>query len=73
MMHLEKNGMLIFSNNFRRFKMDEYIMSKYSVEDITASTIGDDFVRDPKLHKCYIIKHKIKVDLATKRVIKVKM
>lgn len=73
MMHLEKNGMLIFSNNFRRFKMDEYIMSKYSVEDITASTIGDDFVRDPKIHKCYIIKHKIKVDLATKRVIKVKM
>ncbi len=73
MMHLEKNGMLIFSNNFRRFKMDEYIMSKYSVEDITASTIGDDFARDPKIHKCYIIKHKIKVDLATKRVIKVKM
>ena len=73
MMHLEKNGMLIFSNNFRRFKMDDYIMSKYSVEDITPSTIGDDFARDPKIHKCYIIKHKIKVDLATKRVIKVKM
>lgn len=73
MMHLEKNGMLIFSNNFRRFKMDEYITSKYAVEDFTASTIGDDFARDPKIHKCYIIKHKIKVDLATKRVIKVKM
>ena len=73
MMHLEKNGMLIFSNNFRRFKMDDYILSKYSVEDITPSTIGSDFERDPKIHKCYIIKHKVKVDLGTKRVIKVKM
>ena len=73
MMHLEKNGMLIFSNNFRRFKMDDYILSKYSVEDITPSTIGSDFERDPKIHKCFIIKHKVKVDLGTKRVIKVKM
>ena len=73
MMHLEKNGMLIFSNNFRRFKMDDYILTKYSVEDITPTTIGSDFERDPKIHKCFIIKHKVKVDLGTKRVIKVKM
>ncbi len=71
MMHLEKSGMLIFSNNFRKFSLEERIYDKYSVEEISESTIGVDFERDQKIHKCYIIKHKMKVDL-TKRTFKVK-
>ena len=46
MMHLEKDGVMIFSNNYRRFKMDESILEKYSVEDISEETIGEDFKRD---------------------------
>lgn len=72
MMHLEKGGTMIFSNNFRRFKLDEYITQKYSVEDITPETIGDDFKRDERIHKCYLIRHKVKVDLGKKLVVKVK-
>ena len=72
MMHLEKDGLMIFSNNFRRFKMDEYILDKYSVEDISEKTIGDDFARDPKIHKCYLIRHKIKVRPEKRKVIRVK-
>lgn len=72
MMHLEKNGMLIFSNNFRRFQLDDYIRDKYSVEDISESTIGEDFERDMKIHKCFIIKHKVKVEIPVKRTIKIK-
>ena len=63
---------MIFSNNFRRFKLDEYITQKYSVEDITPETIGDDFKRDERIHKCYLIRHKVKVDLGKKLVVKVK-
>ena len=72
MMHLEKDGLMIFSNNFRRFKMDDYILDKYSVEDISERTIGDDFARDPKIHKCYLIRHKIKVRPEKRKVIRVK-
>ena len=72
MMHLEKGGMLIFSNNFRRFELSDEILNKYSVEDISESTIGEDFERDMKIHKCYIIKHKVKIELPVKRTIKIK-
>ncbi len=66
MMHLEKNGMLIFSNNFRKFSLDERIYDKYAVEDISEATIGEDFERDHKIHKCYILKLKVKIDLSKK-------
>lgn len=72
MMHLEKDGLMIFSNNFRRFKMDEYILDRYSVEDISERTIGDDFARDPRIHKCYLIKHKVVIHPGKRKVIKVK-
>ena len=72
MMHLEKDGMMIFSNNFRRFKMDESVLEKYAVEDISESTIGADFQRDAKVHKCYIIRHKFKIASQKKRVIRIR-
>ena len=62
-MHLAPNGTLIFSTNYTRFKLDERILEKYSVEDITDKTIGDDFERNQKIHKCYLIKKKVKVSL----------
>ena len=52
--------------------MDDYILDKYSVEDISERTIGDDFARDPKIHKCYLIRHKIKVRPEKRKVIRVK-
>ena len=53
---LAPGGTLIFSNNFRRFKMAEEITGRYQVEDITASTIPPDFERNRKIHNCWLIK-----------------
>ena len=63
-MHLSPGGTLIFSNNYRKFKLDPAVMEKYVVEDITEKTIGDDFKRDMKIHHCYLIRKKIKVKIS---------
>ena len=63
-MHLSPGGTLIFSNNYRKFKLDPEVMEKYVVEDITEKTIGDDFKRDIKIHHCYLIRKKIKVKIS---------
>jgi len=52
---LNKNGTLIFSNNFRKFKMSEAVKKKYNVENISASTLPEDFKRNPKIHNCWKI------------------
>ena len=63
-MHLSPGGTLIFSNNYRKYKLDPEVMEKYVVEDITEKTIGDDFKRDMKIHHCYLIRKKIKVKIS---------
>ena len=50
---LDKDGTLIFSNNLRRFRLDEKALGAYLVEDITASTIPRDFARNPKIHNTW--------------------
>ena len=62
MMHLSPGGLLIFSNNYRRFKMDEEVLEEFVVKDITTETIGEDF-RDEKIHHAYLIRNKVKVNL----------
>ena len=63
-MHLSPGGTLIFSNNYRKFKLDPEVMEKDVVEDMTEKTIGDDFKRDMKIHHCYLIRKKIKVKIS---------
>ncbi len=65
-MHLSPGGTLIFSNNLRRFRLDDEIREKYVVEDITEKTIGDDFKRDMNIHHCYLIKNKVKIKIKRK-------
>ena len=69
-MHLAPGGTLIFSTNFRRFRMDERILEDFTVEDITSETIGKDFENDQNVHKCYLIRNKVKVSLPRKRTFK---
>ena len=52
---LEPGGILIFSNNFRRFKMDMEGLKGLAVEDITSQTIPRDFERKAKIHNCWKI------------------
>jgi 23S rRNA (guanine2445-N2)-methyltransferase / 23S rRNA (guanine2069-N7)-methyltransferase len=55
---LNEDGMLIFSNNFRKFKLYENNLSEYQIEEITRKTIPEDFKRNQKIHRCWIIKNK---------------
>ena len=55
---LTKDGTAVFSCNLRSFKPDMEQLGKYGValEDITAQTIPHDFERNPRIHKCYLVK-----------------
>ncbi|MCK9395467.1 MAG: bifunctional 23S rRNA (guanine(2069)-N(7))-methyltransferase RlmK/23S rRNA (guanine(2445)-N(2))-methyltransferase RlmL [Methylobacter sp.] len=52
---LSPGGILYFSTNFRRFKIDKQALSDLIVEDISAATIPEDFARNPKIHYCWRI------------------
>lgn len=54
---LAEGGTLIFSNNLRTFKLDYDALSAYTINDISAQTIDQDFRRNPKIHQCWLIKH----------------
>jgi 23S rRNA (guanine2445-N2)-methyltransferase / 23S rRNA (guanine2069-N7)-methyltransferase len=52
---LKPGGRLIFSTNFRRFKLDLEHLRGLHVEDISARTIPKDFERNPRIHYCWTI------------------
>ena len=58
MARLAKDGVLYFSNNFRRFRLDESVAARYSVEEITAQTIDQDFTRNERIHRAWRIQSK---------------
>ncbi|RMS74744.1 Ribosomal RNA large subunit methyltransferase K/L [Pseudomonas savastanoi] len=55
MARLAPGGVLYFSNNFRKFVLDENLSQRYAVEDITAQTIDQDFARNGKIHRAWKI------------------
>ncbi|MBX8498285.1 bifunctional 23S rRNA (guanine(2069)-N(7))-methyltransferase RlmK/23S rRNA (guanine(2445)-N(2))-methyltransferase RlmL [Pseudomonas cichorii] len=55
MARLAPGGVLYFSNNFRKFVLDENLAQRYSVEEITAQTIDQDFARNSKIHRAWKI------------------
>jgi len=54
--HLAPNGVLFFSNNFRKFKLEDNQLFDLDIQDITTKTIDKDFMRDRKIHNCFEIK-----------------
>ncbi len=54
---LAPGGTMIFSNNFRRFKMDARTREEFEVQDITRATIDADFSRNPRIHHCFQIRN----------------
>lgn len=54
---LAKDGVLIFSCNFRKFKLDPAVTDRYRVTDITDWSIPRDFQRPSKIHHCFEIRH----------------
>ena len=54
---LAPDGVLYFSNNKRRFKIDPAILEMATVQDITPRTTPEDY-KDTKIHHCFKITHK---------------
>jgi 23S rRNA (guanine2445-N2)-methyltransferase / 23S rRNA (guanine2069-N7)-methyltransferase len=55
---LRPEGLLIFSNNYRRFALDYEALSRFDVRDITPQTLDPDFKRNPRIHTVFEIRHK---------------
>lgn len=55
---LEPTGVLYFSTNFRRFKLDDALREHYQVEDITRWSTPEDFKRRANIHQCFSISRK---------------
>jgi len=54
MNRLAFGGTLYFSNNYRRFRLDEDAISAFAVvEEISADTIPQDFARNPRIHRAW--------------------
>jgi len=56
MKRLAPGGLLLFSCNFRKFRMAPEIEERYQVRDITRATIPLDFERNRKIHRCWEIR-----------------
>lgn len=54
---LAPNGMLVFSTNAQRFKLDVQVTERYVVKDIREATIPTDFERNPRIHYCFELSH----------------
>ncbi|MDX2462892.1 MAG: bifunctional 23S rRNA (guanine(2069)-N(7))-methyltransferase RlmK/23S rRNA (guanine(2445)-N(2))-methyltransferase RlmL [Porticoccus sp.] len=54
---LAPGGTLVFSNNFRKFSMENSVMESYKVKNITEDTLDPDFQRNHKIHNCWLIQH----------------
>jgi 23S rRNA (guanine2445-N2)-methyltransferase / 23S rRNA (guanine2069-N7)-methyltransferase len=50
---LSPGGTLIFSTNFRRFRLDREGLEEFEVEDISRATLPKDFERNPRIHQCF--------------------
>jgi 23S rRNA (guanine2445-N2)-methyltransferase / 23S rRNA (guanine2069-N7)-methyltransferase len=57
---LAPGGLLLFSNNAQRFQFDEGLVERHAVTDISAATIPFDFQRNPRIHRCFEIRHRLK-------------
>ncbi|MEM6731943.1 MAG: class I SAM-dependent methyltransferase, partial [Myxococcota bacterium] len=53
MKRLAAGGVLVFSTNLRKFKLDETLREHFEVEDVTKASIPPDFERNARIHVCY--------------------
>lgn len=56
MSRLSEGGLLLFSNNFRRFRLDPVLLDEFDVRDIRAATLDPDFSRNPRIHATWEIR-----------------
>ena len=52
---LKPGGLLVFSNNLRRFRLYADDLADLDIQDISRETIPRDFARNPRIHQCWRI------------------
>ena len=55
---LTQNGLLIFSNNRKRFELDPVLSEIFAVENVTRWSLDPDFERSADIHQCWFIRKK---------------
>ncbi|MGP9642592.1 MULTISPECIES: bifunctional 23S rRNA (guanine(2069)-N(7))-methyltransferase RlmK/23S rRNA (guanine(2445)-N(2))-methyltransferase RlmL [unclassified Halomonas] len=58
MARLAPGGTLVFSNNQRRFKLDDALSERYAVEEVTSRTFDPDFQRRTNMHHVFLLRHR---------------
>jgi 23S rRNA (guanine2445-N2)-methyltransferase / 23S rRNA (guanine2069-N7)-methyltransferase len=53
---LERDGVIVFSNNFQKFKLDPAVAQAFEVEDLSRATLPEDFARNPRIHVCFLLR-----------------
>jgi len=56
---LSQEGVLLYSNNFRRFRLDEAAVGEFAtVREISTRTIDPDFERNPRIHRAWELRRR---------------
>jgi 23S rRNA (guanine2445-N2)-methyltransferase / 23S rRNA (guanine2069-N7)-methyltransferase len=53
---LAPGGLVVFSTNAQRFRLDPQLTTRLAVQDVSAATIPKDFERNPRIHRCFEIR-----------------
>ena len=53
---LAPGGLIVFSTNSQRFRLDESLSGRYDIRDISAKTLPGDFERNPRIHRCFEVR-----------------
>ena len=53
---LSPDGLVVFSTNAQRFRLDESLREHYDIRDVSAATLPRDFERNRRIHRCYEIR-----------------
>jgi 23S rRNA (guanine2445-N2)-methyltransferase / 23S rRNA (guanine2069-N7)-methyltransferase len=56
---LAPDGLLVFSTNAQKFKIDAAVAERYDVRDISRETLPLDFERNARIHSCFEIRLRI--------------
>jgi 23S rRNA (guanine2445-N2)-methyltransferase / 23S rRNA (guanine2069-N7)-methyltransferase len=53
---LAPGGLIVFSTNAQKFRIDEALSARFDVRDVSAATLPKDFERNPRIHKCFEVR-----------------
>lgn len=55
---LVQGGLLLFSTNAQRFRLDGALEERFAVADISRATLPEDFARNPRIHQAFEFRHR---------------